>query len=126
VKGHGEKYDRKKEQAIAALLTAPTMTEAAKICGIGETTLWRWLKTPEFSQRYRQARAHMLESAINRLRRFATDAVTTLHEVATDVESPASSRVAASKAILDTALKAVELEDIESRLSALEGNLDNE
>jgi hypothetical protein len=68
----------------------------------------------------------MLESAINRLRRFATDAVTTLHEVATDVESPASSRVAASKAILDTALKAVELEDVESRLSALEGNLDNE
>ena len=37
-----------------------------------------------------------------------------------DSESPASARVSAAKTILDTAIKAVELEDLEQRLTALE------
>jgi len=44
LKGHGEKLSRKQEQAIAALLTCPTIEQAAKAAGVGETTLWRWLQ----------------------------------------------------------------------------------
>jgi hypothetical protein len=37
-----------------------------------------------------------------------------------DAEAPASARVSAARAILETAIKAVELEDLEARIIALE------
>ena len=47
--GHGEKFGRKKEEAIAALLTQRNIEEAARTAGIGTRTLLRWLKIPEFA-----------------------------------------------------------------------------
>ena len=47
--GHGAKFGRKKEQAIAALLTEPNAKEAARVAGIGSATLLRWLKEPELT-----------------------------------------------------------------------------
>jgi len=44
VKGHGAKFGRKKEAAIAALLTAKNYEEAARATGIGLKTLKRWLR----------------------------------------------------------------------------------
>ena len=41
--GHGAKTETVREQAIVALLSQPTITEAAAICGVGERTLRRWL-----------------------------------------------------------------------------------
>jgi hypothetical protein len=54
--GHGAKFGRKKEQAIAALLTETNAKEAARAIGIGSATLLRWLKEPEFDAAYREAR----------------------------------------------------------------------
>jgi hypothetical protein len=48
MKGHGEKLSRKQEHTIAALLTAPSVAEAAQSAGVGEPTLYRWLKEPAF------------------------------------------------------------------------------
>jgi hypothetical protein len=42
--GHGQKLSRKKESAIAALISLPTIGDAAKLVGIGEKTLFRWLQ----------------------------------------------------------------------------------
>ena len=42
--GHGSKFGRKKEEAIAALLTQGNVEEAAKVAGIGTNTLWRWMR----------------------------------------------------------------------------------
>ena len=54
--GHGQKFGRKKEEAISALLSQRNMEEAARVAGIGTKTLLRWLKIPEFQAAYRQAR----------------------------------------------------------------------
>ena len=56
MKPPGGKFGRKKEEAIAALLTQRNIEEAAKVTGIGANTLLRWLKVPEFQTAYRQAR----------------------------------------------------------------------
>ena len=61
--GHGAKYGRKKEEAIAALLSQRKVEEAARVVGIAPKTLLRWLKVPEFKEAYLQARS--------RRRRFA-------------------------------------------------------
>jgi hypothetical protein len=54
--GHGEKFGRKMEAAIAALLTARNTEEAAKVVGVSPKTLLRWQKLPEFERAYREAR----------------------------------------------------------------------
>src|SRR5260370_23002489 len=56
MKPPGGKFGRKKEEAIAALLTQRNIEEAAKVAGIGANTLLRWLKVPEFQTAYREAR----------------------------------------------------------------------
>ena len=54
--GHGAKFGRKKEDAIAALLTNRTIEEAAKSLDIAAKTLLRWMKEPEFDAAYRAAK----------------------------------------------------------------------
>lgn len=119
-KGHGEKLSRKRELAILALLTSSTLAEAAIHCGVAEVTLWRWLKNDLFREHYRKARRQALELAVDRLARIAGDAVSTLENVAKDTKALPSSRVSAAKGILEIALRCVELQDIEDRVSKLE------
>ena len=64
MKGHGEKLSRKQEQAIANLLVAPTIATAAQQTGIGEPTLYRWLKDENFQTAYRTARRQVVQHAI--------------------------------------------------------------
>ncbi len=74
MKGHGEKLSRKQESAIAALLSAPTIKEAARTSGISEVSLWRWLQLPEFAIAYRAARRQVVERAVSELQAAAGEA----------------------------------------------------
>jgi len=118
--GHGEKLSRKQEQAIAALLSEPTIAAAAEKVGVGEVTLWRWLQREDFQADYQQARREAVAQAIAALQRASSEAVQALREIMVDSGAPASSRVSAAKTVLELALKGVELEDIERRVTALE------
>ena len=120
MKGHGEKLSRKQEALISALLTTPTLTDAAQTAGIGEVTAWRWLKDPTFQAAYRDARRAVVQQAITQVQQATGEAVETLRTVMQDPEAPASAKVSAAKNILDMAVKAVELEDLEARITALE------
>ena len=120
MKAHGEKLSRKQEVAIAALLTCSAITDAAHQCGIGAVTLHRWLKDATFQTAYREARRAVVQHAITQVQRATGEAVETLRSVMQDAEAPASARVSAAKAILETAVKAVELEDLAARIAALE------
>ena len=53
------KFTRKKEEAIAALMTQRNVEEAARAAGIGHQTLLRWLRLPEFQDAYREAGRRM-------------------------------------------------------------------
>jgi transposase-like protein len=70
MKGHGAKYERKKEEAIVALLTQKNIEEAARSIGIGSATLLRWLKDPDFDAAYREARRAAFRQSVARLRRL--------------------------------------------------------
>ena len=118
--GHGTKFGRKKEEAIAALLTQRNIEEAAKTVGIGTNTLLRWLKVPEFQTAYREARRAAFGQAVARLQQGTSAAATTLLKTMIDAGTPASVRVRAAEAIFNHAAKAIEIEDIEARVAALE------
>ena len=120
MKGHGEKLSRKQEALISALLTTPTLADAAHTAGIGEVTAWRWLKDATFQAAYREARRQVVQQAIVQVQQATGEAVATLRQVMQAAEAPASAKVSAAKTILETAVKAVELEDLEARIVALE------
>ena len=116
----GSKFTRKKEEAIAALLTQRNIEEAARSAGIGTQTLLRWLKIPEFQTAYREARRAAFSQSIARLQQATTAAVSTLLKVMLDPTTPASTRVRAADSVLDHSAKSIEIEDIEARVAELE------
>ena len=120
MKGHGAKFGRKLEEAVAAMLTQRTLEEVARSIGIGTATLLRWQKQPEFQKAFREARRDAYSQSIARLQQGTTAAATTLLKTMIDPGTPASVRVRAAEAILNHAAKAIEIEDIEARVAALE------
>jgi len=122
--GHGEKKDQKQDRAIAALLKAETIRDAAKEAGIAEATLHRYLKDDAFKKAYREAKRAVVDHAICQLQRSAGKAVKALSSIIDEADAPASARVSAAKTILEVAMKAVEIEDLERRITDLERVVD--
>jgi transposase-like protein len=118
--GHGTKFGRKKEEAIAALLSQRNIEEAARAINVASNTLLHWMKLPEFQTAYREARRAAFGQSIARLQQASSAAVSTLLKVMVDPNTPASTRVRAADSVLDHAAKAIEIEDIEVRVAALE------
>lgn len=118
--GHGAKFDRKHEEAIAALLSQRTLEEAARAIGVGSKTLQRWLQEPEFQRAYRDARRHAVGQATARLQHASSAAVSVLLTVMLDGNAPQSSRLRAASTVLEMSFRAVELDDIEARVAELE------
>jgi hypothetical protein len=118
--GHGTKFGRKKEEAIAALLTQRNVEEAARVASIGTQTLYRWMKEPEFRDAYLEARRAAVAQSNARLQQASSAAVSTLLKIMVDGSAPASTRVRAADSVLDHAKQAVEIDDIQARLNALE------
>src|SRR5437762_364452 len=118
--GHGSKFSRKKEAAIAALLTQRSIEEAARTAGIGKQTLKRWLKMPAFQAAFLEARRAVYSQSNARLQQASSAAVATLCKIMVDPSAPASARVRAADRILEHGKQGIETEDIEVRLAALE------
>ena len=122
--GHGSKFKRKMEEAIAALLTNRNVEEAASAIQVSTKTLLRWMKEPEFDKAYRSAKRSTFKQAVGRLQQAAPAAVTTMLKTIVDPNAPASVRIRAAECILNHAIKAIELEDIDARLTELERSTD--
>ena len=125
MKGHGTKFGRKKEEAVAALLTHRNIEEAARSIGVAPNTLLKWLKLPEFDAAYRDATqgyvsASRGEAAAGNLGSRHAPCCKTLIDPAT----PASVKVRAAEAIFNHAEKAIEIEDIDARVAELERSAD--
>jgi hypothetical protein len=89
---------------------------------IGANTLLRWLKVLEFQTAYREAGRATFGQSIARLQQGTSAAATTLIKLLVDPATPASVRSRAADSIFNQAAKAIEIEDIEARVSALEAS----
>jgi hypothetical protein len=120
--GHGSQYDRKKDAAIAALIAHRNVEEAARAIGITKQTLIRWKKLPEFQAAFQEACRNAVSQAHARLQQASPAAASMLCKIMTDQSVPAATRVRAADSVLDRAKQAIETEDIQARLTALEQN----
>jgi hypothetical protein len=118
--GFSGKIGRKQEAAILALLSTRTVEEAARVVHISPRTLYRWQKEPGFDAAYRAAKRMSFGQSIARLHYLSSAAVSTLGKVMLDAATPPATKVRAADSILNHATKAIEMEDIERRLTELE------
>jgi len=117
-RGHGDKLSRTQEKAIASLLSTRTIGEAAKVCGVNDATMWRWLQLPDFQAAYRAARRQVVERAITELQAATGEAVETLKRNLSCGKPEAENR--AAQIIIEQAIKGVELVDLQERVERLE------
>jgi hypothetical protein len=78
------------------------------------------MKVPEFDAAYRAAKRAAYGQAIARLQQAMPLAVQAMLKVLVDPATPASVRVRAAEVIANHSHKAIEIEDVEARVSALE------
>jgi|ERR1022692_1289190 hypothetical protein len=119
MKGHGNKFGRKKEAAIAALLSEKNQADAARVAGIDLSTFKRWLRLPEFIKEYRRARWEVVEQSYARIQQNTPAAASVLLKLMVDPATPASDRIRAALGTFGLAREALDM-DVEIRLSQLE------
>ena len=110
----------RKERALQALLVCRTRAEAAKMAGIGESTLRGYLKEPEFLARYREAFGALVQDAARQAQQAISPALSTLVEIMQDTDKQDAARIQAARSVLEYALKLTEQEDILEKLRELE------
>ena len=118
--GHGAIVAAVREQAIVALLSAPTIVAAAARVGIGESTLPGWLTDdPEFQTAFAAARHATFAAACARLPTLAITAVSTLADLLDDKHPPAV-RLGAARTVAELGQYQDDAETIMRKLDALE------
>lgn len=69
---------------------------------MGESTLRKWTKAPEFAEADQQARRECVDRAISRLEKGFEFARAVLQKVAGDVKSPRYASVSAARGLIDS------------------------
>ena len=111
----------KQKRAIAALLSASTVREAATTAGISYATLRRWIAEDDaFRQEYNTELQSIIERAAAQARQGMIEAVIVLRGIAADGEAPLNVRVSAARVLMENGPKLVEMQDFEARLTELE------
>lgn len=117
----------KQRKAISALLRSPTIEAAAQEAQIGYSTLRRWLKEDDdFRREYERELAGLVSDAAALAKKNMSPALATMREVLEDHYTSDSIRIQAGRALMDYALKLVEITDVMSRIEALEKQLEDE
>ena len=116
-----ERQRKKNEDVLLlALACGATVEAAARQCDLTERTIYRRLKEIAFCERLRALRADMVQRAAGMLTAAAAEAVRTLLSLQKQ-SVPATVRLGAARAILELGLKLREVVDLEARIAALEG-----
>jgi len=110
----------KQSKAIAALMQARTVSDAANAARVSERTLLRWLALPEFQTALRQAGQDAIDQAVRRLTDLTGKAIDTLSAEMQNDDAPPSAKIRAADVVLSRLMNLRDLNEIERRISELE------
>jgi hypothetical protein len=108
-------------KVIPLLVTSLTYTEACEKASINRSTLYDWLKMPEFKAEVERLRSQIAEQAFGILTQNMTRAAETLAGLLDD--SDKRLKRFAAKDIIEYVLKHKEIEDLQRRIDAIEDRL---
>lgn len=116
----GEELTAKQSALIVALLSEPTIAEAAQVAGISRDTAHRWLRLAAVQSALKKAREQVFTHGLNELQAGMNQAIATLKRNMTDTEVQPAIQVRAAQIWLDMALKSHEMTDIKEQLAELQ------
>ena len=109
----------RQQLAIAEILSSPSLEEARRRIKAAKGTFYGWLKDVTFPAELKRQREDLVEQAFNRLKSGLVQAVDKLLALLA-VEDKPGIQLRAAQTLLDQGIKAVELQELESRLGVLE------
>jgi len=107
------------DELAVMLACGSSIVNASRETGVSERTIYRRLADPGFRDKVHEIRRAALEEATGRLSAASSKAIQTM-EALMDADVPASTRLAACRAILEFGSRYREVNEFESRLSQLE------
>jgi transposase len=108
-------------RVIPYLLAAPSFEEGCKRAGVSKVTVYGWLKQEIFRQELKRQRDELIERALDNLKANVSKATETLVKLLDSKSEPIRAR--AAEDIIEFAQKAIEHEELEKRVQALEERL---
>jgi AraC-like DNA-binding protein len=112
----------KKEKSILLLIAGLSLDAVAKKLKISPVTLWRWQQEDLYVARYRHLRRVRVEHSIAALQSLTNDAVECLRRNLSSGSPP--SEVRSALGILTKSFEAVDLLEMETRVSEVEKRLE--
>ena len=106
----------RQRKALKVLQEGLTMKASAEAIGCSKRTLFNWLKDDEFLSQLRGQQDAAQAAALSLLIAASRRAVLTLIEIMDSELLPASTRLAASKTIIDESIKVREAIELERRV----------
>jgi len=113
-------FSRNQKKALAALLTSTTVDAAAEVAGVSHTTIFGYLREPEFKTALRTRQDAAVAGVVAGLSALAGTAVDVLGNAMLDQDAPAATRVRAALGCLEHLVRLTNLRDLEDRIAALE------
>jgi len=115
------RMNSRKNKALAALISEPTIKGAAEVAGIGERTIYQYLSDAEFRAELANAESELLANANRILIKGQEIALKILMDVMEN--STDNNRRLAAVSWLELTLRLRELVSIEERIKKLEDRL---
>lgn len=124
--GNGQNFtlSRKQLKAIPVIISAKTITEGVKQAGISKTLFYDWMKTEAFRNEFVSRQNDVIETVLIELKNLSSEAVESLGKLHRETKNE-NIRLKAITFIIDHTMKMKEIEDIEQRLTEIEGRMTN-
>lgn len=119
--GQSEELNTKQLRLLAALVTSTDLQSACKAADVSRASAYLWMKQPAFQDELRRQRNAVLKDALANVKINATRASAELVGLL-DEHDPGLRRLVC-RDILDRAIRIYDMEDIQTRLTALEKRL---
>jgi hypothetical protein len=104
-----DRLEPKQRRAVAALIAEPSIAAAARVSGLGERTLRRWLAEPTFAEAVQQESERAFGQILEHLRAGALDSVAFLRETVRNPTASEGARVRAAATLLAAVTRAIAL-----------------
>lgn len=108
----------KQARSLPSLIGSRTITEGCKKANISRDVFYLWMRQPDFREAYRAQSTELVNQALNGLKLLADRSVQVLGKLLTAKSEGIRFRTAMG--IIETLIAALEREEIESRIEALE------
>ena len=114
-----ETLTRRQRAVLPYLITTPSLEEGCRKARVSKTTVYAWLKEPDFQAELKRLRQALVDEAFDRLKVGLIEATNKLLELL-QAKGQLGIQLRAAQTLLDHGIKVTELQEQEARIEALE------